>query len=247
MKLQSGFGLTEILVSLFLSTIIITSLIQLYLNVKRSYLEFQKVLEVHLEIQWITDLLTDSIRRAGFTPCLGVDHLVSMDMRHFGTSLRGIKWVQSSVQSLQINRMSEIFSERISFISPTELTVASPVVFNKHRSLIVADCQHAEVHQILKVDKLAKGQKITLATPILYSYDEATFVGEWIEEQWMFKPNAKGVNTLHYRSIQTEELSALIHSLSVYGELIHGRQYIKINMNLDKNQPHEFSAMVRSS
>lgn len=247
MKLQSGFGLTEILVSLFLSTIIITSLIQLYLNVKHQYFEFQKVLEVHLEVQWITDLLTDSIRRAGFTPCYGVDHLASMDMRHFGTSLRGIKWVQSSGQSLQINRMSEIFSESISFRSPTELMVSSPVVFNTHRSLIVADCHHAEVHQILKVDKLAKGQIITLATPMLYSYDEAAFVGEWIEEQWMIKRNAGGVNTLHYHSMQTEELSALIHSLSVYRELIDGRQYIKINMSLDKNQTHEFSVMVRSS
>lgn len=247
MKRYSGFGLTEILVSLFLSSIIITSLIQLYLSTKRYYLESQKVMEMHLEVQWVSDLLTESIRRAGFTPCLTVDHLISIDMRNPGHILKGLQWVASTEQSLHINRMSEVFSERIDFRSSTEIAVASPVVFNKNRPLIIADCHHAEVHQILTVDKRAKGQIITLAAPMMYSYDQSAFVGEWIEDQWMIKTNVYGINTLHYHSIQTEELSSLIHSLSVNSELIGGKQYIKIQMNLDQNKSYDLIAMVRGS
>ncbi|WP_298623205.1 prepilin cleavage protein [uncultured Legionella sp.] len=246
MKFNSGFGLTEIMISLFLSSIIITGLIQLYLNVKQHYLESQKALEVHLEVQWISDLLSDSIRRSGFTPCLSVDRLVSMDMRNLGHVLTGFKWV-SSEQSLFISRMSNVFSERIEFRSPTEIAVMGEVVFNKHRPLIIADCHHAEVHQILKIVSLHKGQLITIAAPMMYSYDQSVFVGEWIEEKWMIKNNGRGIDALYYQSIQTEELSSLVHSLSVSSELIDDKQSIKIKMMLEQNKIHEVIAVVRGS
>jgi Tfp pilus assembly protein PilW len=64
------------------------ALIQFYLTSKQHYLQTEKVLEAGFEVQWVMDLLSDSIRRAGFTPCLGLDHLTVVDHRHDGLSHR---------------------------------------------------------------------------------------------------------------------------------------------------------------
>lgn len=247
MNKQSGFGLSEILISLFLASIILTSLTQLYLNNKRLYIESQKILEVNFEIQWVSDLLTDSIRKAGFTPCLGIDQLQTIDRRQSGNPLWEIKSEQGAGQSIQINRMSETFAEHVYFQSPSELYISDPVELNEHRSLIISDCEHAEVHHILKVDKLAQGQLVTLSKPLMYSYTNTAYAGEWLEERWIVKRNSHGINTLHYQLIQTEEISSLIHSLFIKEQQIHGKRYFTLVMGLDKEKAHEVNAVVRGS
>lgn len=247
MKRHSGFGLTEILISLFLSSLIITSLIQLYFSVKRHYFISEQIIAEQLEMQWVSDLLSDSIRRAGFTPCLNINSLITTDTRHLSHSVKGIKWGAAHEQYLQLNRMSDVFTEQVQFKNTTELLLVNRLAVNTHRPLIIADCQHAEIHQILNTKKTTTGQRITLAAPMRYSYEQSVFVGEWIEEQWMVKPNHHGINSLYYRSLQTEELSPLIHSLSVSDETIAGTQFIKIQLGLDGDKTHELMIRIRSS
>ena len=247
MNRQTGFSLSEVLISLFLTSIILSTLIHMYLSTKRQYLEFQNVLETRFELQWVTDLLTDSIRRAGFTPCLGIEQLKTVDMRRVGQTLWGIKTDNISSSSIRINRMSDVFSENASFLSPTELVVSPHVVVNEHRPLIIADCTHAEVHQILKVEQKTDGQLITLAKPRMFTYENSVFAGEWLEEQWFIKPNSQHIKSLHYQLGQTEELSPYIHSLFTTQQSVHGKKIVKIKMGLEHDKTHELIVVVRGA
>jgi len=110
MTKQAGIGLSEVIISLFLASLILTLLTQLYLSNKRQYSEAQKLLETNFDLQWVSDLMSDSIRRAGFTPCLGIDQLKTIDRRNNDKTLLGLKIEQSPLQLIQVNRTRELFT-----------------------------------------------------------------------------------------------------------------------------------------
>jgi hypothetical protein len=247
MNNQSGIGLSEVLISLFLASLIMTTLIQLYLSNKRQYIEAQKLLGVSFDLQWINDLLSDSIRRAGFTPCLGIDQLKSMDRRNFKSTIPGLIIEQNSEQLIQINRMSESFTKVIDIQSPTRLIVSDGHLFKELHPVLIADCEHAEVHQILKVGKLEKNYFVILAKPLMFSYTPSVYMGEWFEEKWFIKQNNKKKPALYYKLFHTEELTTLIHSLRIQKKLVNGKQLITIVMDLDDNKTQQLVVAVRGS
>lgn len=247
MKRQAGISLLELLISLFLASSILTVLIQFYLSNKRQYTEAQAVLETNFDVQWVAGLLSDSIRRAGFTPCLGINQLTTKDMRFLGKSLQAVQSESLPQQSLKISRMSEVFAEIVAIQSPTELLLKEAVSYNKHHSLLIADCEHAEVHQILKVDKLARGIRITLDKPLQFSYVLPAYAGEWLEEQWFIKTNARGSKALYYKLVHSEELTPLIHSLQTHIQSFRGRQLIEIVLGLADDKKQQLTVVVRGS
>jgi prepilin-type N-terminal cleavage/methylation domain-containing protein len=247
MSNQSGISLIEMLISLVIASIIMTTLVQLYISNKRQYNEAQEVLEVSFDLQWVSDLISDSIRRAGFTPCLGIEQLEAVDRRDIKRVLQGLKIEQAPRQSIQINRMSEFFTHVTDIQSPTQLVVSHSIIFKEQHPILIADCDHAEVHKLLRVDKIAKGQLLTLAKPLMYSYPTKAYIGEWFEEQWFIKANAKKNNSLHYKLFQTEELTPLVHSLQINKKPIHDKTLIEIIMGLDKSKSHQIMVAVRGS
>ena len=247
MNNQSGIGLSEVLISLFLASLIMTTLTQMYLSNKRQYVEAQKVLGVGFDLQWISDLLSDSIRRAGFTPCLGVDQLKVMDRRNFKSTIPGLIIEQTSEQLIQINRMSESFTRVIDIQSPTRLIVSDGLLFKELRPVLIADCEHAEIHQILKVDKLEKNYLVILTKPLMFSYTPSVYMGEWFEEKWFIKQNDKQKPALYYKLFHTEEITTLIHSLRIQKKRVNEKPLITIVMGLDDNKTQQLMVAVRGS
>lgn len=239
---QSGMSFIELLISLLISTLIVTTMTGLYLSSKKQYLEIQTLLEEHFELQWLSELLSNSVRRAGFTPCLGINQLKTADRRHADKALLGLKW---SSQSIAVHRMHEAFAEIVAIQGRSELLISDEIEINKNHPYLIADCDHAEVHQILAVHPLMRAYQIQLKEPLLFSYAQDAYFGEWLEEQWLMKKNAQGENTLHYQSVQTEELSPLIHALQVSAVVRHGKQLIKVLMTLDHDKTHEVHIAVR--
>jgi len=244
---QSGTTLSEVLISLFLASIIMTILIQLYLSSKQHYLEAEQILESNFDLQWVSDLLSDSIRRAGFTPCLGIDQLQVVDRRDIRRTVKGLKIENEPQQLIQVNRMSEVFAKVLYMQSPTKIVVPHSILFNEQRPLLIADCEHAEVHQIFSIEKQADGYLITLTKPLFFSYPESVYIGEWLEEQWFIKKNTEGTNTLHYQLVQIEELSPLVHSLKMSSSRVHGKQFLKVILGMDKDKTHQLTVAVRGS
>ncbi|MCL9682722.1 PilW family protein [Legionella maioricensis] len=244
---QSGIGLSEVLISLFLASLIMTTLIQLYLSNKRQYVEAQKLLGAGLDLQWISDLLSDSIRRAGFTPCLGIEQLTTMDRRNFKSTIPGLIIEQTPEQLIQINRMSESFTRVIAIQSPTQLIISNGNLFKELRPVLIADCEHAEIHQILRVEKLERNYLVILTKPLMFSYTPFVYLGEWFEEKWFIKEKDKKKTALYYKLFHTEELSTLIRSLAIKRMRVNGKLLITIVMGLDNHKTQQLVVAVRGS
>jgi hypothetical protein len=243
MNKQLGVSLSEILISLFLSSMIITLLMQFYLSSKQQYSEAQEILATNFDLHWVGVLLSDSVRRAGFTPCLGVDQLEVLDHRAAGTVIQGLKILNQPQQSIYINRMSEHFAKVKSISSRTELIMSEAVVFPKNRPVLIADCTHAEVHQIANFGH----SRLSLEKPLLFDYTTPTYIGELIEERWFIKTNKKGEKSLYYHLGQTEEVTSLVHSLVVENHHRQGKPLLKVIMGLAHGKTYELWMAVRGS
>ncbi|KTC83474.1 PilW family protein [Legionella cincinnatiensis] len=247
MKKQGGMSLSEVLISLFLASVIMTALIQFYLESKHQYLEMEKVLEAEFDVQWVDDLLSDSIRRAGFTPCLGLDQLKVTDHRNYQNNVHALNVKNQPSQFIQVSRMKEHFAKLIKIESPTTLLVQHLVSLNEKRPLLIADCKHAEIHELIGVNQQVNETRVILKKPLLHFYETSAYVGEFLEERWFIKKNAKRKNALYYQSIQAEEVTSLVHSLSLEKQFIQGKQFLEVTLGLEDDKTHKIMVAVRGS
>lgn len=247
MNYQSGLTLTEVLVSLLIASILMSVLTQCYITNKRQYLEIEKRLEQNFDVQWASELLSDSIRRAGFTPCVSMDLLTSIDRRKEERGIKSIRIDNQLGQSIQINRMNDAFFELQEIQNPSQIFVPNTTSFHNNRPVLIADCEHAEVHDVLNIEKLAKGQLILLNKPLLYSYTTPIYIGEWLEEKWFVKNNKQGQPALFYKLMQTEELAPQIQALHISQKQRQHKQLIQIVMELDKGKTQQLMIAVRGS
>lgn len=242
-----GVSLTEVLISLFLASVIMSLLIQLYLGSKRQYLETEKILETRFDLQWVSDLLSDSIRRAGFTPCLGIDHLQVIDRRNHQNRIHALQTGNQPNQFIHVNRMNEHFAKIIKIQGATKIVTQEPVILHKKRPILIADCEHAEVQELFDMEQQSNNSLITLNKPLFFSYDRSAYIGEYLEEKWFIKRNANDVDTLHYQLVQTEEITPLIHFMHTRNRHIEEKQFLEIIMGLDESKTHELKVLVRGS
>jgi type II secretory pathway component PulJ len=61
MKHAFGFCLSEVLVSLFITSIMVTTLTQFYLSQKNQYQSIHKAIDTQLELQWVSELLKQDL------------------------------------------------------------------------------------------------------------------------------------------------------------------------------------------
>lgn len=231
MNKQQGAGLSEILISLFLASLIMTALMNHYISIKRHYSHLQTALDEAMELQLVSDFMRDSIRQAGFTPCLNINHLEIVDHRYGYDQIRA---VDISHQDLQINRMSPDFDLVKEISSSTQLLTTRKKIFQVSDSILIADCYHAEVHRVGDV----LGQQITLDQPLTYTYQSPIYIAEWLHERYFV--GAQG--GLFYQREHTDELTPLVKTMSVK----FYRSLSRINLGLDGNRTLELVTRVRA-
>lgn len=144
--------------------------------------------------------------------------------------------------------MSEHFSKVMKIQNPSQIGVHISSRFHAKRPILVSDCEHAEVHELLSVERHADEILITLSKPLHYSYDTAsTYVGEFFEERWFMKSNGKGHKpTLYYQLVQIEEVSPIIHSLHTKQDG-QNKRYLEIALGLDGDKTHQLNVTMRGS
>lgn len=239
MKHQAyGFSLVELLISLFLTGFVMNLLITYYIHNKKHYLETTKKLAQHFEMQWIDELLRNSIRRSGFTPCLSIEQLIVKDHRVNTRPTLGFFWSNLPNPALHINRMNEQFTTLTQVINRQQLRVAEIEAINPKNLLIIADCEHAEIHRIREI----KGRVIHLTHPLAFDFAPHSFVGEWLEEKWLIKPNGQGQRSLYYGLGRTDELSSLVHAFQVKE---HKGRVVTLDFELEENKTHQLIVAVR--
>lgn len=246
MNNQQGIGLPELLIALFLASITLLTLMRHYLHSKQQVHHIKTVLEQSIELQLVTDLIRDSSRRAGFSPCSGIEHLKTTDRRHAPKKLVAIEINLGSKPSLQINRMSEHFVSVLQILGPVDVLIAYNETLNRDHPILIADCYHAEVHEISQVRHTAAGQIITLNQSLAFRYYAPIYMGAWMEEAYFIhaKPNSK--SSLFYRLHHAEELTTFVHTLSARMEKHQGKTLLQVILGLENAQQLTIETQVRT-
>ncbi|KTD83027.1 PilW family protein [Legionella waltersii] len=247
MKKEQGFTLSELLVSLFITSILFSVLLQVYLSIKEQYIKSQEIIEFNIELQWIGELLGQNIRQAGFSPCRRVDHLQSADRRNMDIPLTVFQIDHDHEDSLEIHHMSSTYAEISKIIGRQQVLVSEDKPIGPNYPIIMADCLHAEVHRVASVQRHAGGYLITLVEPILFDYQLNAYIGQWLEEKWFMKTDANGHKHFYYRLIHSEELSSLISVFQVLKETINHRVLISILLGDPKYNVNTILFTVRST
>ena len=238
-RTQSGFGLIELCISLLLVSILMSSLMQHYLQVKQQYLRVQSTIDNINDIQLISDLMRMSIRRAGFTPCLTLNQLETMDVVSGQANLRALSFGDNSYH---IQRMDDNFSEVLSIDNHRYIKVHSSANFQIGHPVLIADCYHAEVQQI---ESISQGMWINLEKLLVYNYKDPIYIGPWIKESFYIKNNHEGRPALFYKERDAEELTCLVNSMVVKAHYDIKHLLVRIILSLSNGKKHTVDARVR--
>jgi hypothetical protein len=237
-----GFGLPEIMISLFLSSFIMISLINYYLGAKKEYLYLRDRLEREYDLMNIVDNMRNSIRQAGFTPCGPINQLTTFDTRNGNTHLQSIIVGNPEHSSLIINRMSEQFATKIKISAANEITILDTIWKKFPQELLIADCFHAEVNTVESIRNSPEGKHIILKNPLHYSYNEDATVGELLEEQFYIN---KPTSSLYFRFHHADELTAVIHTMEIQATHVQERELLTIVLGLNDEKTLQFTTLVR--
>lgn len=206
----AGFSLTELLVSFFISTLLILVLTQHLLSMSRQHYHVHAMLDQTMELQWVLDVMRDRVHHAGFTPCRRLDHLVSTDTREWPESLLPIEIDQGDPAKLNLRKMNETALMQIKIKTSTVLFVNKSdkiISLRSDRPVLIADCTHAEVHDIASIESARGGSVVTLKKPLVFDYSPEVYMGEWMSESFYFK------KALFYKQHRTDKLTSQIKSM----------------------------------
>ena len=195
---SDGFSLVELLIAFFISMVLLTLLVQQLSAVSRQYQRLHAVLEETMTLQWVFDLVRSRIRHAGFTPCVGLDQLHALDTRDEPEHLKAIELaypLQPHVATrLVIRKMDETAFSFAEILDAYHLrVVACCFKMPANAFVLIADCEHAEVHEVAQV-----GESIQLKKPLVFHYAKEVYVGPWVSEAFFLKPG-KGLLIQQHR------------------------------------------------
>lgn len=235
--MHQGFSLTELLVCFFLSMLLIAILLQHVLSVSRTHQHIHDVLDEATELQWVFDVMRARIHHAGFTPCLGLNQLQTTDTRDSSESLQAIE-VQAGTHLL-IRKMDEAHFGLARRLTPDTLRVRD-FGLKPDRPVIIADCVHAEVHDVESFYHTSEGLLIQLKTPLVFDYSSEIYLGEWISESFFFR-KPRGL------FIKQQRVDTMAQAKSIQFRLEHHTEYDLLCMDWISNlgKEYHFSARTR--
>ncbi len=241
MRKSHGFSLIEVAVSLFAASLLITLIMQQFLLSKRQYTLMQSRLEQTFELAELSELIRHSIRQAGFTPCSGISSLQTIDKRN-GKTLTAL----GKEKELKINRMSEHFSTVLKQVDPNQFLVKTDRSYEKDQPVLIADCYHAEVQEIMQARRTSEGTIINLKKPLEFQYESPIYFGEWIEESFFIKKNNQGNNALFYQRHHVDELSSFVDNLGIDLKISKGKTLVEATLETKLLQKIKIITEVRA-
>ncbi len=245
MTRQQGIGLPELLIGFFLSTLLMTIMMQHVLHAKQQSRAIFVVMEESFELQWLSDFIRSRVRSAGFTPCLRIDHLVGFDARVKSESLAAIEVSTAPDTRLMIHRMSDEGEAILRQISPNELLIG-PQTVHVGRPVLIADCYHAEVHDVERITKHEEGYVVTLKEPLVFHYASLVYLGEWVSESFFIRALADGKRALFYQLYRVDQLTPRVHDFSAELQRVHAYTQVHLSFSLNNHRTWILDTVVRA-
>jgi hypothetical protein len=208
MMKSSGYSLVELMVSLLLSSLVIAILMRsvcwLQQQTEWTLDEIKRVQEK----TWIVSFLRSRVHAAGFTPCRSLDNLELLDTREKIRTLKAIELRETN--HITLRHMGYAYAEVYALDEQRMRLSIQGISIDPERPIIIADCFHAEIHEIESIQKQADVTSIVLKKPVFYRYQLPFYLGEWIVESFFIKNQ-----TLFYHYQHTDALADWIHNMSI--------------------------------
>ncbi len=208
------------------------------LLVSRQYRHVHAVLDETIELQWVFDVMRTRIHHAGFTPCLGLNRLKTIDTRDAPELLEAIEVQQGKVAKLLIRKMDETQFGLARVLAPDRLRVNN-IRLKLDKPVMISDCTHAEVHEVYQVRQTKAGQVLQLKKPLVFEYSPEVYVGAWVSEAFFFRKH-KGL------FIQRKRVDFMTPAESVGFELDKQGAYSKVIMKLVSKLGKEYVLEART-
>ena len=231
------------LVALLLASLLSTITLRHYMSAKRQYLLVQSAIEENNALLEVITHIREGVRKAGFTPCLTLAHLEVLDRRNESHKIFPFK---IDGPSLEINRMSDYFETVIEQNNASTRLVTRTRPINLGNPVIIADCRHAEVLNITKVQRAREGQMISFAKSLIFTYHSPVYVGEWLEERFFMKTAHSGKNVLMYHNHHTDVLTDSIQSLFIEAKTVSYHTVLRVRLGQSHSDPITFVTRVRA-
>lgn len=171
--------MTEVLVTLVLSSVVITALFGLLLNTKQRYLEHQSRSRLVQEAQWLYLQLKKSLQNAGYTGCKRHAHIIS--------TAKALEIGEQSVVSRYVNRHAITISQANN--RDTIQVNSRPTDRTTRASWMIADCDNAEWINLASLHQTNNRGRLTLATPLTHHYHPHAIIANVETVAWTFRGN----------------------------------------------------------
>lgn len=241
-KEQRGTSILELLIGLVLALGIVAGLLQQYLQIKHQFQDLQTVIDHLSRTQLVVDFVRMSVQKAGFTPCLPINHLQTIDHRTH-RPLESIHWQSNDPSRLQVFSMRDNFVEVTRIAYQQKIYTSSVMSKSTHSPLIIADCYHAEVYQ----DYVIEDAKIVLAHPLTYTYHAPIYLGEWRDASFLMRPNRDGKLSMFYDHLHSEELLSDLDGMVWRLDKVQTDTLVHCDLSLNKEQTVTIDIRPRQS
>lgn len=161
---------------------------------------------------------------AGFTPCRALEQLVRSDTRDKPEVLSSVELPKSS--HLKFKHMGGAFSRVYSAQDKT--LILDRIDLNPAYPIIISDCRHAEVHDVVSIKAQKNKLYVVLKKPLQYEYVATFYAGEWVSEAFLIKKNA-----LFYQYHHLDEMTSSVHDMWAHVEQKAGHFLLKLSLNND--------------
>lgn len=239
--LNTGFSLLEHLMSLLLMSILSITLVLHYYQVKFHQQRMQQSLTQQADVEWVINLMRHEIRVAGFTPCMNLNEMQVYDHVH----QQFINSMTAQPDQLVIKRMATKFAESRAFISKTQLITTAEPSLHGRQNIMIADCYHAEINQLMTVQSLNQHQLLTLTTPLIFDYVPPIYVGEWLVHSFSIQLK-NGQRRLFYQHHRQDELTSAVQSIIPSLQRVADKLILHIELGVKNDKPKHFSTWIRA-
>ena len=206
---ETGFCLTEQLLGVLLSSLILVGLVNYYITFKNQFLLSQIKMDELIEREQIINLLRHRIQHAGFTPCMNLKNLLSSDLNQ---PIHHMTIEPTPKHTLTIRRMNEEFIVAQMTNDQTLMSHAKGIKFKNGDKIMVSDCHHAEVTEVESIKYSHLTTHITLSNSLRFDYRDSVYVGVFLDESFHLAQNGNQ-HSFVYHLNRSEVLS---HSLNKF-------------------------------
>ncbi len=227
---QHGLSLIECMIALTLSLSIITVLMQEYVQIRQQFHLAGLAIDHSARIQYVLDLIRRRGHQAGFTPCLPLSRLVSLDHRT-GHVLPTLIFDSVPVSKISLYRMQEAFVRIEHIDHQHQLYTPEKLILHPKSPIIIADCQHAEVVADYRILSAHHQTIIECSKELTFKYHAPIYLGEWVEESFGLHSSRQRQSGLFYQYHEhREELMPDVTRLHGQLERHHGQSVLHLEL-----------------